>query len=79
MAAGKKIWIVEVQIEGDEWKYKKGDIILVPVYASGPTTAANRLHDKFCGSEYPPFIVTRVTPCDRFLFKPIIRTEVDIF
>ena len=72
MKKNQKIFLFEIEILNNEWDYKKGQIIFVPVQSSTSYHADLKFDNECNGSEYPPYNILKIHKCDNFLFKPIL-------
>ena len=68
----KYVYIVKIKILNNSWNYLKDQIILIPVLTNHSTNAVNKVLNRCCGSEYPPFDIIGISKADNFLFKPIL-------
>lgn len=70
MKSKMKWFIVDIEILSDEWDYKKGQVISMPVNTSSGYNAFRKIDNYYQGSEFPPYKILRVNMCDDFLFNP---------
>ena len=66
----KHLFIVSLEINSDEWYYKKGQVIKTVVYTGNYGHAIDMAHS-FGGSEVPSYKVLSVEKVDEFIFSPI--------
>ena len=65
------LFIFTIEILSNDWDYKTGQIIIIPIKSNTVVNAYKKL-ENYEGSEYPDYKVTSITRCDDFLFKPLI-------
>lgn len=72
--ANKKKFIVKIRTTNTikEWDYEPNTEIDIPVLAKTAYNAERKVISKYIGSEYPNYVVTCISECDNFLFKPIL-------
>lgn len=70
----KNIFIVTIVTKNQikEWDYEPNTEIIIPVLTNSAYNAERKIDTKYCGSEYPPYIIKSIVKCDTFLFRPII-------
>jgi hypothetical protein len=65
------VFVFTIEILSDEWEYKKGQKINIPIKSNTVANAYKKL-ENYDGSEYPNYKVINIDRCDNFLFKPLI-------
>lgn len=70
----KNIFIVTIVTTNQikEWDYEPNTEIIIPVLTNSAYNAERKIDTKYCGSEYPDYIIKSILKCDTFLFRPII-------
>lgn len=71
MAKKSKLFVIEIEIEQDQWgKYKKGQTIMIPISTISTYHAELKFSNMYVGSEMPPYKIVKIHECDTFLFSP---------
>ena len=67
-----KLFVVEIEIEQDQWFigknkepfYKKGQKIMIPIKTSSAFHAETKFINNYLGSEMPPYHIVNIHKCD---------------
>ena len=78
----KKPFLVEVQIESDDWNYSTGEVINSYVMTNSEYNVQRKVDNKWSGSEFPSYSIVNIAKLeekelsdymfDEFLFQPIV-------
>ncbi len=73
----RRVFIITLVINNNEWHYKKGDIIKSVVISNSDRNAYRSFEDHHCGSHYPSYTITDIedTYYNDFLFKSNINSK----
>lgn len=65
-----KLFVFEIKINSNEWNYKKGQKIMIPIQSNNSHNAYMKFDNKYNGSEFPNYKLIVIHECDKFLFNP---------
>lgn len=55
-----RYFIVSIEVKANEWHWKAGDIVRVPVYTNSKYNAQKRFENQNYGSEYPEYEIVEI-------------------